>query len=149
MAILGLLRCHLCRVTYKTRSFNRIISRTAVNVAYEVYGPQHSESKKHIIALHGFLGSKKNWKSLSQRIATSTNTCVVAADARNHGDSPHDSAHSYLDLAADVSQLLQTLSLPRSHIIGHSMGGRTGMTLALKEVLFFCILHSIWEMLMK
>ncbi|CAB3219827.1 unnamed protein product [Arctia plantaginis] len=54
-------------------------------------------------------------------------------DARNHGDSPHDSAHSYLDLAADVSQLLQTLSLPQSHIIGHSMGGRTGMALALNE----------------
>ncbi|CAB3256914.1 unnamed protein product [Arctia plantaginis] len=133
MAILSLFRCHLYPVFYKTWHLNGISIRTAVSVSYDVYGPQPSESKQHIIALHGLLGSKKNWKSLSTKISTSTKACVISADARNHGDSPHESTHSYLDLAADVSQLLQTLSLSQSHIIGHSMGGRTGMALALNE----------------
>ncbi|KAJ8711371.1 hypothetical protein PYW07_008613 [Mythimna separata] len=67
------------------------------------------------------------------KITALTNKPVVAVDARNHGDSPHTDDHDYFSLAADVSQLISDLSIEKSTIIGHSMGGRTAMVLALSE----------------
>ncbi|CAH4027848.1 unnamed protein product [Pieris brassicae] len=76
---------------------------------------------------------KKNWESVSKRINENTSKTVITVDVRNHGESPHTSSHTYHELASDISQLISKLSLKTSHIIGHSMGGRTGMVLALTE----------------
>lgn len=107
--------------------------RTVVDVAYSNHGPNPSDSTKHILVLHGLLGSKRNWKSISKNIASINNASVISTEARNHGDSPFDSSHTYWDLTADASQLLTKLSLNKVNILGHSMGGRTGMLLALTE----------------
>lgn len=55
-------------------------------------------------------------------------------DARNHGDSPHDPDMSYDAMSQDVQELLPQLGLVPSVIIGHSMGGKTAMLLALQRV---------------
>lgn len=85
------------------------------------------------MVLHGLLGSKRNWESMCKMIA-SLNRKVVAVDSRNHGESPHDSSHTYPELASDVSKVIDTLALKQPVVIGHSMGGRTAMALALTEV---------------
>uniref|UniRef100_A0A182VUI8 Derlin n=1 Tax=Anopheles minimus TaxID=112268 RepID=A0A182VUI8_9DIPT len=57
---------------------------------------------------------------------------IYAIDARNHGDSPHTDEHSYDHMVEDLVQLYQTLGIQQASIIGHSMGGRAMMLLALK-----------------
>lgn len=112
----------------------KIPHRNAVDLAHKIHGPSPEAGSTPIIVLHGLLGSKKNWDSMCKKLTSQMNTTVVAADARNHGESPHDSSHNYYDLASDVSQLIQKLSLKNANVIGHSMGGRTAMVLALTEV---------------
>lgn len=106
-----------------------------VALAYKVHGDT-TFYQTPIIVLHGLLGSKKNWDSMSKRLNDSTGMSVIAVDARNHGESPHESTHSYNDLANDVRELMAKLSIEEALILGHSMGGRTAMVLALMEVTF-------------
>jgi esterase len=82
-----------------------------------------------LVILHGLLGSRENWHSVSLRLATSFE--VYALDLRNHGDSPHANGMEYRELAADVAEFIGSV-LPRApHVLGHSMGGKTAMQLAL------------------
>lgn len=81
--------------------------------------------------MHGLLGSKNNWNSLAKAIQSKTKTQVYVVDARNHGDSPHTPEFSYLHLATDVKYFLESEGLKEAHVIGHSMGGRAMMSLAL------------------
>jgi esterase len=82
-----------------------------------------------LIILHGMLGTLDNWHTLSKRFATSYR--VIAADLRNHGRSPHSDSLTYKAMAEDVLELMDSQHLDSSHIIGHSMGGKVAMTLAL------------------
>lgn len=58
---------------------------------------------------------------------------MLAVDARNHGDSDHAPSMQYREMAQDVVAHLDELCIPRAHILGHSMGGRTVMALALLQ----------------
>ncbi|XP_050667624.1 protein ABHD11-like [Leptidea sinapis] len=116
-----------------SRHFIHIITRTAVDLAYKVHGKGSFNNDTPVIVIHGLLGMKKNWESVSKNINESINRSVVAVDVRNHGHSPHTATHTYPELAADISKLMEKLSIKRADIIGHSMGGRTGMALALTE----------------
>ncbi|XP_075983984.1 sn-1-specific diacylglycerol lipase ABHD11-like [Anticarsia gemmatalis] len=133
MDIMCWLRLQQYTILKKSWKIDKTSRRPAVDLAYKIHGPSPSGSSKNIIALHGLLGSKRNWDSMCKMINSATNASVVAADIRNHGDSPHNSTHTYPELASDVSQLITKLSMNKAHIIGHSMGGRTGMVLALSE----------------
>lgn len=59
---------------------------------------------------------------------------VLTLDARNHGSSPHCDIITYPTMSNDVRHLLQQLNISSCVLIGHSMGGKTAMTLALQEV---------------
>ena len=59
---------------------------------------------------------------------------VLTVDARNHGDSPHSPDMSYEAMSQDVQDLLTQLGLVPCVLVGHSMGGRTAMLLALQRV---------------
>ena len=84
-----------------------------------------------LIILHGMLGTLDNWHTLSKRFAASYR--VLAADLRNHGRSPHSNTLTYAAMAEDVLELMDNQQLDSSHVIGHSMGGKVGMTLALSN----------------
>lgn len=58
---------------------------------------------------------------------------VYAIDTRNHGDSPHDKVHDYTALSEDVEAFLKKHDLKNSTLIGHSMGAKIVMTLALRN----------------
>jgi pimeloyl-ACP methyl ester carboxylesterase len=55
---------------------------------------------------------------------------VVAVDMRNHGDSPHLPGHSYPEMAADLAEVIEAQGGPVD-VVGHSMGGKAAMVLAL------------------
>ena len=86
-------------------------------------------SNGQIIIAHGMLGSLSNWSSLSRRIAKETGKSVITFDARNHGLSEHHESMSYQDMSQDMKSLITDENVT---LVGHSMGGRTCMYLALK-----------------
>jgi pimeloyl-ACP methyl ester carboxylesterase len=61
------------------------------------------------------------------------NRPVYAIDTRNHGDSSHDPRHDYTALAEDVELFIKEHKLEKSTLIGHSMGAKTAMTVALRH----------------
>ena len=81
-----------------------------------------------LLIAHGLYGSARNWGVISKRLSDSRQ--VVAADMRNHGSSPWFETHSYPDMAEDLAALLEELEGPFD-VLGHSMGGKAAMMLAL------------------
>lgn len=59
---------------------------------------------------------------------------VFTLDARNHGDSEHADSMSYPEMAEDVAEFLKSHQINQVHLVGHSMGGKIAMTLALTKV---------------
>jgi len=62
------------------------------------------------------------------------NVQVVTVDARNHGESPHADLMDYHTMSLDVAQLISDLGFDYVDLLGHSMGGKIAMTLALTQV---------------
>ncbi len=81
-----------------------------------------------LIILHGLLGSLDNWHTLSKTFATAFR--VLAVDLRNHGRSPHSNKFTYSAMAEDVLELMDAQHIGSAHLLGHSMGGKVAMQLA-------------------
>lgn len=81
-----------------------------------------------LIIAHGLYGSGRNWGVIARRLADRRE--VVAVDMRNHGDSPQAETQSYPDMAEDLAEVITALGGP-ADVLGHSMGGKAAMQLAL------------------
>lgn len=86
-----------------------------------------------LVFLHGLFGCKTNFNSIAKALAQQTGRRVLTVDARNHGDSPHSPDMSYEAMSQDLQDLLPQLGLVPCVLIGHSMGGKTAMLLALQR----------------
>lgn len=82
-----------------------------------------------LLILHGLFGSSTNWRSVARRLSAEQR--VISADLRNHGASPWADAMDYESMAGDVARLIERQGLRRPSLIGHSMGGKVAMVLAL------------------
>jgi esterase len=98
----------------------------SVNLACEAVG-----EGPPVLILHGLFGSGRNWMPIAQALAA-THT-VYLPDARNHGASPWANTMSYPEMAEDVLALIARERLGQPVVIGHSMGGKTAMALALEH----------------
>jgi len=81
-----------------------------------------------LLIAHGLFGSARNWGVVARRLSDARR--VVAVDLRNHGDSFHDPVHTYAAMAADLDRVIASLG-GRVDLLGHSMGGKAAMMLAL------------------
>ncbi|MEL7255665.1 MAG: alpha/beta fold hydrolase [Pseudomonadota bacterium] len=88
------------------------------------------DDRPGLLIAHGLYGSGRNWGVIAKRLSDQRR--VVAVDMRNHGSSPWFDSHSYEDLAQDLSDVLAHLGGPFD-VLGHSMGGKAAMTLALMQ----------------
>ena len=79
-----------------------------------------------LLIVHGLFGSARNWGVISKRLSDERE--VIAVDQRNHGDSPRNDSHTYFDMAEDLAQVIDG----KWDVLGHSMGGKAAMVLALK-----------------
>ncbi|KAG9232978.1 prolyl oligopeptidase-like protein [Amylocarpus encephaloides] len=106
-----------------------------ISLAYDLHEPANpaSDAPGAIIFMHGLFGSKKNNRSISKALARDLGRPVYAVDLRNHGDSPHHSRHDYTSMAKDVAGFIEEHTLLDTTLIGHSMGAKTAMTLALRS----------------
>jgi len=84
-----------------------------------------------LIILHGLFGWKRNWANIAKTL--SDDYRVFTLDLRNHGQSPHAPEMSYDAMAADVARFIRAHDLGPVPLLGHSMGGKASMVLALRE----------------
>ena len=94
------------------------------------YSQSFSDSNKPcLIVLHGLFGEASNWRQLAQE--WSQRYCVVAMDLRNHGHSFTAQVMTYSIMAKDVLATMKSLGITAAHVLGHSMGGKVAMQMAL------------------
>ena len=98
----------------------------AVELVYDSFG-----EGPPLVILHGLFGWARNWQNVARQLASRYQ--VITVDARNHGRSPHTEAMDYTRMSADLAALLARLELRDITLLGHSMGGKTAMTLALSD----------------
>ncbi len=83
-----------------------------------------------LMIVHGLYGSARNWGVIAKRLSDSRQ--VIAVDLRNHGQSPWHDIHSYPAMAEDLNEVVQAHG-GQMDVIGHSMGGKAAMMLALNH----------------
>ncbi|MDU8909898.1 alpha/beta fold hydrolase [Aestuariicoccus sp. MJ-SS9] len=83
-----------------------------------------------LLIVHGLYGSARNWGVIAKRLSDERQ--VIAVDQRNHGDSFWSDDHSYEAMAADLAQVIAAHG-GRADVVGHSMGGKAAMLLALQH----------------
>ena len=91
---------------------------------------ERSGSGPPLIILHGLFGSSTNWKFIAQYLTKSYT--VDRVDLRNHGASPWHDTMNYLDMADDVKHFIEQHRLEHAIVLGHSMGGKVAMVLAVR-----------------
>jgi esterase len=96
----------------------------ALDLACETLG-----SGPPLLILHGLFGSGSNWRRVGRQLAATQEVHLV--DLRNHGKSPWSNSMGYVEMAEDVLRLMQLRMLQRASVLGHSMGGKVAMALAL------------------
>ncbi len=82
-----------------------------------------------LVLLHGLFGSNENLGGVAR--ALSDRFTIYGMDLRNHGRSPHAESMDYASMAADVRETFDAHRLDEATILGHSLGGKTAMELAL------------------
>lgn len=81
-----------------------------------------------LLIAHGLYGSARNWGVIAKRL--SDNRQVIAVDLRNHGSSGWTTSHRYPEMADDLAEVIAHFG-GRADVVGHSMGGKAAMMLAL------------------
>jgi pimeloyl-ACP methyl ester carboxylesterase len=105
-------------VTEEAGSDERLASRTL------------GESGPRVVFVHGLFGQGRNWTTIGKGLAADHR--VTLLDLPNHGHSPWTDRVDYLDMAGLVAAELEHLGRPVT-LIGHSMGGKVAMQVALRR----------------
>ncbi len=99
-----------------------------VQLAFEEFG---NPDNAPLIILHGFFASSRNWRQIAEKLSVGFH--VTVPDMRNHGASPHDPAMDYPTMAADLLDFIESRGMSSVNLLGHSMGGKIAMWLALNH----------------
>jgi esterase len=96
-----------------------------------------------LIILHGLYGSSDNWTTIAKSLAESFT--IYLPDQRNHGQSPHSNIHDYNSMRDDLFELAADLKLNKFFLAGHSMGGKTAISFAIKwpEMIYGLLIADI------
>jgi len=97
---------------------------------FREYG-RYSDQRSTLIFLHGLLGSSSNWHSIARKLEDRFH--IIVPDLRNHGRSPHAAVMDYPAMVRDLIILIDDHGLDSAMLVGHSMGGKVAMLLALEQ----------------
>lgn len=81
-----------------------------------------------LLIAHGLFGSARNWNVIAKRL--SDRGQVISVDMRNHGESPREPVQDYAGMAEDLAEVIDSHG-GKADVLGHSMGGKAAMMLAL------------------
>ena len=96
----------------------------------------HSFDKEKINTLfifHGLYGRGKNWQSFAKKMSQNNKIKVITVDLRNHGGNDFLENMSYTLMMEDILNLFNYLEIKKTNLLGHSMGGKLAMLLALSK----------------
>jgi len=88
------------------------------------------DSGPRVVFVHGLFGQGRNWTTIAKKLAEDGHR-VTLLDLPNHGHSPWTDRVDYGDMAEFVAAELALLGDPVT-LVGHSMGGKVAMQLALR-----------------
>lgn len=109
-------------------------SYSPVKIAFYSVEPENYEHEKApIIFLHGMSTSKERWNDIPKIIANATKRKTYALDARNHGDSDWCDIFDFEGNSYDLFHFMDSINASKAIIVGHSMGGTTGIKAALQK----------------
>ena len=83
-----------------------------------------------LLIVHGLFGMSDNWQSLGKKFANFYEVHLI--DQRNHGRSPHSKVFNYKVLADDLVKYIKDHKLKNVLLMGHSLGGKTAMEVAVR-----------------
>ena len=105
------------------------MSNIGSSLAFTAYG---AAGNPPLVILHGLFGSGRNWSSYAKLL--SDTWYVLAVDLPDHGRSPWTSEPlTYPMMAEAVAEFLASQHIDAATVMGHSMGGKVAMTLALTQ----------------
>jgi pimeloyl-ACP methyl ester carboxylesterase len=95
---------------------------------YEIHG-----SGEPLVLQHGAFGAIDLWGPILTTLAQ--NHQVIAVEFQGHGHTADiiDRPLSYEQMADDVAALLDHLGIAQADVVGYSMGGTTGLQLAIRH----------------
>ncbi|KAI0059222.1 alpha/beta-hydrolase [Artomyces pyxidatus] len=132
----------IARLPHLRTSASQLIQRRLsthappVDLHYDViHPPDASKTDKPLVILHGLFGMRRNWQSLAKAFMRDLQRPVYTLDLRNHGTSPHVEPMTYDAMASDVLHFCEAHSLTDVSLLGHSMGGKVAMAVALSPQL--------------
>ncbi|EJD06742.1 alpha/beta-hydrolase [Fomitiporia mediterranea MF3/22] len=132
------------RSRHATYKIKRCLSSVPpVDLAHEIYSFNSHSSKGPLLIAHGLFGSKRNWTTLGKTFAKRLQRPVIPLDLRNFGESPQRDVMDYNTQASDILHFCDKHSLKNVSILGHSMGGKAAMTLALRPDLPKCLISHL------
>jgi esterase len=100
---------------------------TAVN--YQIYSD--SASKPWLMLIHGLFGSLDNLSALRRQFTDSFQ--VLSIDLPDHGKSAFTQSFSFAHYGSLISDLVDNLEIKQLSIVGHSLGGKVAMQIALNQ----------------
>jgi pimeloyl-ACP methyl ester carboxylesterase len=109
-----------------------------MELAYETFG-----SGRPVIVLHGLFASSESWRGLARGLSDKYR--VICVDLPNHGRSPASDSMDYENMAADVLSLMAGEVKGPAAVIGHCIGGKVAMAMALtvpRAVRKLCVIET-------
>jgi esterase len=93
---------------------------------YKKSGPEEGVP---VFFLHGLFASMHNWQSVTKKLNQSFS--LFSADLPNHGNSPRLEDVTQLNMMEMALKTIKSLDVGAVHLVGHSLGGKVAMLLAL------------------
>jgi esterase len=98
-------------------------------VHYQIHSD--SPNKPWIMLIHGLFGSLDNLSALRRRLTESFQ--VISIDLPDHGKSSFTQTFSFVQYAELICELINSLDIKPLSLVGHSLGGKVAMQLALNQ----------------
>ncbi|KAF9448563.1 mitochondrial protein [Macrolepiota fuliginosa MF-IS2] len=128
-----LLKNYISRHNFSSSTHQGRIPIELANLVAHPTGAERADAS--LIILHGLFGSKRNWTSLHKAFHRALpHRSIHTLDLRNHGMSPRATPMTYATMAEDVLNYIDSRNLSNVALLGHSMGGKVAMTVALSLV---------------
>ncbi|KAJ6460739.1 Alpha/Beta hydrolase protein [Mycena vitilis] len=108
---------------------------TPIDLEYYSNSTTDNKTAGAVVILHELFGGSRDWQIRTTQYAKALQRPVYALDLRNHGASKHERPMTYNAMAADVIHFIRKHSLTDVALVGHSMGGKVAMTVALNPSL--------------